>query len=125
VMKIVWTAALVLKPAAVAAKPTGQAAHENRCGWIVNPTPANWTLADRGGEWQLGVQGGYQAPGLDEVPDLTTRHWVVTNGSSYGYGCGCMLVDVDRAKRRVARIYSVKQKTLAVCRADRHLKRPL
>jgi hypothetical protein len=95
-----------------------------RCGWIANPTPANWWLTDRSGEWLIGVQGGYQAPGLDNVPDLTERQWVVTNGSSYGYGCACVSGTFDARRKRVARIDSIRQQPLAVCRADRRLKRP-
>ena len=26
-------------------------AAENRCGWLVNPTPGNWWLTDRDGTW--------------------------------------------------------------------------
>ena len=44
---------------------SAQRAPERRCGWLQNPTPANWWLVDRDGEWILGVQGGYQAPGMD------------------------------------------------------------
>ena len=43
-----------------------QSRPETRCGWLDNSTPANWLLTDRDGEWLIGSQGGYQAPGLDE-----------------------------------------------------------
>ena len=99
-----------------------QAAPERRCGWLQNPTPANWWLLDRDGEWTLGAQGGYQAPGMDEMPDMTTRGWVETNGS-YGYGCACMNVTVDRPSHRVTRIYSATPAPLRQCRADRRLPR--
>src|SRR5262245_20967552 len=33
---------------------------ERRCGWVDNPTPSNWWLVDRDGEWEIGLQGGYQ-----------------------------------------------------------------
>jgi hypothetical protein len=26
---------------------------EKRCGWLVNPTPANWWLVDRAGQWTV------------------------------------------------------------------------
>ena len=32
-------------------------ASENRCGWLVNPTPGNWWLTDRDGTWTLATQG--------------------------------------------------------------------
>ena len=97
-------------------------ATERRCGWLDNPTPANWWLTDRDGEWLIGAQGGYQAPGMDEMPDMTRRGWVRTNGH-YGYGCACMEVNVDRASRRIARIVSATPLPLRQCRADRALPR--
>ena len=107
-----------------AGKGPVSAAPAERCGWIVNPTPGNWWLDDRDGSWEIGVQGGYQAEGMDRIPDLSARQWVVTNAGSYGYGCGCMRVAVDAKRHRVKRIFSVRQKPLAACRADRRLKRP-
>jgi hypothetical protein len=115
--------------AAAAASPTALQARSaprrvQRCGWLVNPTPANWSLFDREGEWFIGVQGDYQAPGLDKIPDLTGPRWVVTNGSSYGYGCVCLSVQSDARSRRITHIYRVRQKPLAACRADHKLPRP-
>lgn len=99
-------------------------AKEQRCGWLVNPTPGNWWLIDRKGEWTIGAQGGFQAPGSNLIPDLTTRDWVVTNGSSYGYGCVCMSADANPKAHRLSRIYSVAQKGLGVCRRDPGLGKP-
>ena len=99
-------------------------ASEWRCGWIHNPTPANWWLFDRDGEWTIGTQGGYQAPGLTLIPDLTQSEWVVTNRPTYGYGCGCAEVDVDRGTWQVSRIYGFSRRPLAVCRADPALPKP-
>ena len=99
------------------------AAPERRCGWLHNPTPANWWLVDRDGEWLLGAQGGYQAPGMDEMPDMSTRGWVEVNGH-YGYGCACMRVNTDRRTGRVTRLYSATPVPLRQCRADRRLRRP-
>lgn len=96
---------------------------EKRCGWLSNPTPANWWLTDRDGEWTLGVQGGYQAPGMDDLPDMSTKGWVETNGS-YGYGCACLTVTTDRKSGRVTRIFGGRSVPLKQCRADRRLKRP-
>jgi hypothetical protein len=96
---------------------------ERRCGWLQNPTPANWWLVDRDGEWILGVQGGYQAPGMDEMPDMSTRGWVETNGH-YGYGCACMSVTTNRRTGRVTRLFSATPVPLRQCRADRRLPRP-
>ena len=99
-------------------------AGEMRCGWLQNPSPGNWWLFDSAGEWTVAMQGGFQAAGLDDVPDLTERDWVVTNGSSYGYGCVCLRVQTDPKARRITRIHSVKQQALKTCRADRKLPKP-
>ncbi|MDO8799643.1 DUF4087 domain-containing protein [Phenylobacterium sp.] len=107
-------------PAQAAPKSPG----EMRCGWLQNPSPGNWWMFDNAGEWTIGTQGGFQARGLDEVPDLTERDWVVTNGSSYGYGCVCMRVQTDPKQRRITRIHSVAQKPLKVCRTDKKLPKP-
>ncbi|MDB5670431.1 MAG: hypothetical protein JWO25_1390 [Alphaproteobacteria bacterium] len=128
-IKAVSTCALLLATLPIAASlpaPLAAAAKAPapRCGWVVNPTPANWSLIDREGEWVMGMQGGYQARGLDTMPDLSESRWVVTNGSSYGYGCACMSADVDRKAKRVVRIRGVRQQSLAICRADHKLKRP-
>ena len=109
--------ALAAAASPIPAKP------EKRCGWLVNPTPANWWLVDRQDQWTLGVQGGYQAPGMEELPDMSTGGWVETNGS-YGYGCACLSVTTDRKSGRVTRIFSGRSVPLKQCRADRRLKRP-
>ena len=103
-------------PASVVA--TAQAAR--RCGWLHNPTPANWWLVDRDGEWILGTQGGAQAAGLDEMPDMSALDWQEINGH-YGYGCACMTLTVDPATRRVERVADAAPKPLAICRADKAL----
>jgi hypothetical protein len=99
-----------------------QSQPERRCGWLHNPTPANWSLVDRDGEWLIGAQGGYQAPGMDNMPDMTTRGWVRTNGY-YGRGCACMTVETDRRTMRITRIRSATPVPLAQCRNDRRLPR--
>ncbi len=106
---------LALLAAAAFALP---AAAETRCGWVVNPTPANWWLTDSEGEWILSTQGGAEADGMELLPDFTTGDWVVTNGSSYGYGCACMGVTTNRAEGRITKITSVRQLKLAKCEAD-------
>ncbi len=121
--------ALLLLPALLmsAAVADAQPGSERRCGWIVNPTPANFWLVDRDTRWNTGwlisAQGGYQARGTELMPDWSTRGWVRTNGN-YGYGCGCMQVRVDRRNRQITRIYSATAAPLAQCRNDRRLPRP-
>jgi hypothetical protein len=108
--------------AALAASP----APVQRCGWLDNPTPGNWSLIDRDGEWLIGVQGGYQAPGSDNLPDMSTKGWVETNAGGHGYGCACMTVTVDKRSTRVTRVVSGRPVPLRQCRADPKLtkKRP-
>ena len=112
---------------AIGAAPAPDAAAKAKpvklCGWVVNPTPGNWSLIDRRGEWEIGMQGGYQAPGLDKFPDFSEKQWVATNGS-YGYGCGCVTADVNARTKRITRIYGATQQKLAVCRADKKLPKP-
>lgn len=109
-----------LLAALLAAAP--QSAPRTRCGWLQNPTPANYWLIDRDGEWTIMAQGGYQAEGWDEMPDMSARGWVEVNGH-YGYGCACMRVTVDAHEHRVTRIYSARPVPLRQCRADRRLPR--
>jgi hypothetical protein len=93
-----------------------------RCGWISNPTPANWWLTDAEDQWILSTQGGDQAPGMDEMPDMSTAGWVETNGH-YGYGCACMTI-ASNPDGRVTRIADAKPKPLKQCQADRNLPKP-
>lgn len=108
---------LVTAPAAAQAK-------EMRCGWLQNPTPANWYLEDKDGRWVLGEQGRYQSPGILSMPDFTKGEWVKTNVGSYGYGCVCVTVNIDRKSMTVRRIFAAKQKPLAACQADKTLPAP-
>ena len=100
------------------------AAAETRCGWILNPTPANWSLQDGQAEWIISTQGGEEAEGMDKLPDFTEGEWVITNGSSYGFGCACMEVRTKAGDPpRITRIRSVKQLPLKKCQADGSLPR--
>jgi hypothetical protein len=96
---------------------------ETRCGWFSNPTPANIWLYDRGGEWTIGVQGGYQVESEWNWPSFKPGQWVVTNAGSYGYGCACLRLRVDRNSHRVLEIKSAHARPLSTCRQDRLLKK--
>ncbi|MGA9581467.1 MAG: DUF4087 domain-containing protein [Allosphingosinicella sp.] len=114
-------------PAEVPEPPADSAAAKaakgvRRCGWLSNPTPANWWLTDSEDQWVLGTQGGDQAAGMDEMPDMSTAGWVETNGY-YGYGCACMTIASD-ADGKVTRISDAAPKPLKQCRADRKLPKP-
>ena len=91
-----------------------------RCGWFDNPTPGNFWLVDRDGSWEVGVQGGYQAKGLDRIPDFGT-HWQITNAGSHGYGCACLRAKVDVPHGRVLTIEHLSVLSLRQCRRDAHL----
>ncbi len=94
-------------------------APETRCGWFVNPTPANAWLIDADREWTISVQGGYQAEG--DWPNFTKSQWVKTN-VNYGYGCACMKVTVNKTDDKIVRIFSAFAKPLSACRKDKALK---
>jgi hypothetical protein len=119
--------ALMMTTGLAAAPAPAPAGSEKLCGWVVNPTPGNYWLVDRQTRWNTGwlisAQGGYQARGMENMPDMTTRGWVRTNGN-YGYGCGCVQARVDRRNRQITRIYSADAAPLSQCRNDRRLPRP-
>lgn len=96
-------------------------ASEKRCGWFVNPTPANAWLLDRFGEWLISVQGGFQAEG--DWPNFSDAQWVKTN-VSYGYGCACLDVEVDHASKKITKILKSEPKPLSTCRKDKTLPKP-
>jgi hypothetical protein len=96
---------------------------QTRCGWLHNPTPANWWLTDRDGQWILSSQGGRQAPGWEDLDMQSPPQWVKTNGY-YGYGCACAAMRVDRRKSEVTEIRSLTPRPLKACRADRKLPKP-
>lgn len=95
---------------------------ERRCGWFENPTPANATLTDRDGTWEIATQGGYQAEG-DWPPHFSAAQWVTTNGH-YGYGCGCVTASVDPETHRLNNITKATARPLAACRNDATLREP-
>lgn len=97
---------------------------ENRCGWLQNPTPANWWLDDKDGSWTLSVMGERPVPGFDDLPDMTSGEWVVTNAGGHGYGCACIDMDVDESTGKVVRLYSAKVLSLKRCKTDRSLPPP-
>ena len=94
---------------------------ERRCGWFENPTPANVTLTDRDGTWEIATQGGYQANG--DWPQFKPDQWVRTN-RNYGYGCGCMTATADSDINRLDNLTKAVARPLAACRSDPTLTEP-
>lgn len=124
-MRKILVSALLLAACTLAAGPLS-AAPSMRCGWIVNPTPGNWWLTDRDGDWIIMTQGADDGPeGMDNIGDISAGDYKAINGD-YGYACGCMKVDVDQtaADKRITRIYEFHQSRLSVCNADKKLPRP-
>lgn len=103
--------------------PMPAAPPEKRCGWLVNPTPGNFSLVDRAGSWLLSSQGGYQAVGMDDMPDMSVAGWVSTNGS-YGHGCACLKVVTNKRTKEVTRLLASEPLPLSRCKADRSLPKP-
>lgn len=96
---------------------------EKRCGYLENPTPGNWWLTDRDGEWVIGAQGGYQAEGIDVLPEsFFERGWVRTNGW-YGYRCACLTVTTDRKQMRIGKILSGEPLPMSRCSRDKAIRR--
>jgi len=79
------------------------------------------SLIDRDGEWIIGIQGGHQAEG--DWPRFKRNQWVEQNGS-YGYGCACLKVIVDKDTHEVVQIDSASARPLDSCRQDPALKEP-
>ncbi|WP_438820295.1 DUF4087 domain-containing protein [Burkholderia lata] len=63
-------------------------------------------------------------PGLDEMPDMSTKGWVVTNAGGHGYGCACLDLEIDPRVREVVRIVAARPLPLKRCKADRTLRAP-
>ncbi len=93
---------------------------ETRCGWLRNPTPANWYLKDGDGTWVISMQGGYQAEGMDNLPTTDAKEYVKTNGY-YGYGCACLNVSTDSNRMRITMIQGGEALPLSTCREDSNL----
>jgi Protein of unknown function (DUF4087) len=92
-------------------------AGETRCGWIDNPTPGNFWLIDGEGEWEISAQGGYEAEGMDALPDFSGDEFVETNGH-HGYSCGCITGETDEGEKKIVKIESAEKKLLKLCLED-------
>ena len=113
---------LVIAALAAVVPASASEKSEKLCGWIQNPTPANWWLTDSRGEWIINTQGGAQAEG--DPPTFTASQWVRTQPNGYGYGCGCIEAIVDASEKRVLKIVSARALPLKTCRQDKALTEP-
>ncbi len=100
------------------------AASQMLCGWLDNPTPQNFWLTDAKHEWEISIQGGRSAEGLENLPDFGDQ-WQHTNGGSYGYGCACLKVDIRTDKKsdtyEITRIHRAKALPIKRCDQDKSL----
>ena len=94
---------------------------ETRCGWMDNPTPANYSLYDKDREWIISVQGGYHVEDFS-APDFG-KQWIDYFGRSYGYGCACFQMTVDKENSHALEIRKSYVKPLSVCRKDKALRK--
>ena len=58
-----------------------------------------------------------------ELPDFSPRQWVRPNVGSYGYGCACLRLRVNRETNEVIEIKSSRARPLSAWRRDRSLSR--
>lgn len=98
-------------------------AQETRCGWLENPTPANVYLTDRDGVWNISLQGGRAAAGMDNIRAPAEGEYVQINGG-YGYSCVCLSVNVDKKNKYITRIFGAKNLPLDRCRNDKAIQQP-
>ena len=100
---------------------------EVRCGWLVNPTPANIWLIDRDGLWSIFAQGGetdlegypIEDKSLDfAYDDIEDQSQFVRTNGYYGFSCACMTVDVNEEKSAITMIYNSTQQSLKQCLED-------
>lgn len=117
---LVPVAALAGAVLSIGAASTAQPPGEMRCGWFINPSPANVWLVDRHDGWIVGTQGGHQASG--DWPKFAEAEWVRFGAANYGYGCACLRVQADAKTKRVHRIFAASARPLAVCRGDPAIK---
>jgi|GEM_PF-3651169 len=105
--------------------PTLTTETEKPCGWLENPTPANYWLTDADGEWIVSVQGVYQSAGFYDLPAANLDfddQWVSFSPSgSYGYGCACMDGHFEQSSKYAVQIFAAQPLALERCRADPNL----
>ncbi|TKT81313.1 DUF4087 domain-containing protein [Aquamicrobium sp. LC103] len=104
-------------------------AAEQRCGWLINPTPGNLFLIDKDATWNITSQmeaNGPDAAGAENTPDFDPRQFVKTQAPEmdYGYGCACVRVETNARQERVTRVLSGGTLPLARCKADKSLPSP-
>ena len=102
--------------------PVSVSASETRCGWYGNTTPGNWWLTDSEAQWTIAAQLGFQAQGMNNLPQIDNMQKILTSRNNfYGYGCACLEVETDKSTNRITMIYGSEALPLSTCRNDPNL----
>ncbi|WP_373891099.1 DUF4087 domain-containing protein [Klebsiella variicola] len=96
-------------------------AKENRCGWLENPTPGNYWLTDKDGDWTISTQEKEGPKEMEYLVGFPSKEFINTN-NSYGYGCGCILSEASKESKEITRIFNFKALPLRVCKTDPSLR---
>ncbi|MHB7679627.1 DUF4087 domain-containing protein, partial [Klebsiella pneumoniae] len=67
-------------------------AKENRCGWLENPTPGNYWLTDKDGDWTISTQGKEGPTGMEYLVGFPSKEFINTNNSN----ATCLPIDKAR-----------------------------
>lgn len=97
-------------------------AKENRCGWLENPTPGNYWLTDKDGDWTISTQGKEGPTGMEYLVGFPSKEFINTN-NSYGYGCGCILSEASKESKEITRIFNFKALLFAYAKRTHHLEK--
>ena len=112
---------VILLCLALLAGPVAAQDVQLRCGWLSNPTPANYFLEDAVGDWTLSIQGRGEAPGFYDADAASggRGEWVLVSPAGYGYGCACVLgVFGSPRTGEVRRVDEVRYLPLQQCATD-------
>lgn len=99
---------------------------EMRCGWLLNPTPANWYLEDRDAIWTLSVQGkggrdnGFYNADMPENLDQTK----IGTDQGRDYYCACIRGQVDPKTNWFIEVTSVRYNPMSQCKNDPAINMP-
>lgn len=107
----------VIVALALALANAASAETELRCGWLDNPTPANWWLVDADGEWTISIQGQGEFSNFFDVAP-TGPYEREGLHPSYGWSCACIEGVFDPETRRLTQTLAVRNLPLSQCRED-------
>lgn len=94
---------------------------DNRCGWLENPTPGNYWLTDKDGDWTISTQGKEGPKGMEYLVGFPSKEFINTN-NSYGYGCCYIQSEASKESKEITRIFNFKALPLRVCKKDPSLR---